>query len=282
MIATFHGDHSAWSIQRLCQVLAVPRSSYYYRSTRTDAADLALRDAIEAIALDFPRYGYRRMTVELGRRGSRTNHKRVLRVMRAAHLLVDVRTYCRTTFSNHPYGRYPNLVKGLAIVRPDQVWCADITYIRLRQMFVYLAVLLDIFTRSVRGWELGRHLTEALPLAALERALVTRRPELHHSDQGVQYAANGYVGTLERAGVTISMAAVGQPTQNAYAERFMRTLKEEEVYLHEYHDEAEARARIGRFLDDVYMTKRIHSALGYLTPMEFEAAYAADVVVART
>lgn len=262
-----------FDVNRLCHLLGVARSSFYYQPQTVD--DLELRGALESIALEYPRYGYRRMTVELGRRGWEVNHKRVLRLMREDNLLVEVKRYCRTTCSQHPYGRFPNLVKGLEIVRPDQVWCGDITYIRLRREFVYLAVLMDIFTRAIRGWELGRHLTEDLAQGALVRALTKRRPEVHHSDQGVQYAAHGYVGLLEAAGVHISMAAVGQPTQNAYAERLIRTLKEEEVYLHEYLDFGDAYQHIARFLDDVYMHKRVHSALGYVPPAEFEANWSA-------
>lgn len=275
MIAALRAEHPEWPVRLLGRVLGVPRSSYYYVSQADD--DLELRDAIEQIALEFPRYGYRRMTVELGRRGHLANHKRVLRIMREESLLVHVQRLCRTTDSNHGYGRYPNLVKDLLIDHLDQVWCADITYIRLRREFVYLAVILDIFSRSVRGWELGRNLTEELSRVALERALLTRRPEIHHSDQGVQYAATGYVERLEGLGIKVSMAARGQPTQNAFAERFMRTLKEEEVYLNEYATFEEARSRIGRFLDDVYMKKRVHSALGYKTPAEFEAEHGLTV-----
>jgi len=229
MIADLHAANSAWSVRFLCRTLAVARSSYAYQSRRDETDDLALRDAIEKVALEFPRYGYRRMTVELGRRGIVANHKRVLAVMRAANLLVHVQRYCRTTDSTHGFGRFPNRIRGLAIVRPDQVWCADITYIRLPREFVYLAVILDVFTRAIRGWELAADLGEALPLAALERALTQRHPEIHHSDQGVQYAAHGYVDRLLAASVQVSMSDVGKPTQNAFAERFMRTLKEEMV-----------------------------------------------------
>jgi len=274
MIDELRQDYPQYAVRRLCQLFAVAPSSYYYR--RSHAADQELRDLIEQIALAFPRYGYRRMAVELRRRGVRVNHKRVLRLMREDNLLVQVRRFCRTTNSAHNYGRFPNLLRGLTIERLNQVWCADSTYVRLRRDFVYLAVIMDIYPRAIRGWALSGNLTEALTAAALERALAQQVPEIHHSDQGVQYAATGYVDRLLRRGIKVSMAARGQPRENAFAERLMRTLKEEEVYLHEYADLAEARTRIGRFLDDVYMTKRVHSALGYQTPAEFEAAVVAS------
>jgi putative transposase len=258
----------------LCEVLDVAPSTYYYHSQAQQ--DLELREALEAVALAYPRYGSRRITAELGRSGWTVNRKRVQRIMREENLLVEVKRYCQTTNSQHPYGRYPNLVKHLEIVRPDQVWCADLTYIRLLWQFVYLAVILDVFTRSIRGWELAGHLMEDLPKAALQQALQSRRPEIHHSDQGVQYAATGYVTVLQEANVQISMAARGRPTENAYVERFMRTLKEEEVSLHEYADLADARAHIAHFLEQVYMYKRVHSALGYLPPAEFEAHWLAQ------
>ena len=176
----------------------------------------------------------------------------------------------RTTDSNHGFPRWPNLVEGLEVVRPDQVWVADITYIRLRRDFVYLAVIMDVFTRLIRGWHLGRGLDGGLTLQALERAQAQGRPEIHHSDQGVQYAAAAYVRRLTSRGVSISMAAVGKPEENGFAERLMRTIKEEEVDLSEYLDYADALRQLGRFLDAVYNHKRIHSALGYLTPAEFE------------
>ena len=269
MIDELHQDYPQYSVRRLCRLFAVAPSSSYYRRAHADDQDL--RDRIEQIAREFPRYGYRRMTVELRRRGARVNHKRVLRLMREDNLLVQVRRFCRTTNSAHPYGRLPNLIRGLTIERLNQVWCADLTCVRLRRDFVYLAVLMDSYPRASRGRALSGNLTEALTAAALERALAQQVPESHHSDQGVQYAATGYVDRLLRRGITVSMAARGQPRENAFAERLMRTLKEEEVYLHEYADLAEARTRIGRFLDDGYMTKRVHSASGDQTPAEFEA-----------
>lgn len=203
------------------------------------------------------------------------NHKRVLRLMREEDLLVQVRRYVRTTFSQHGLGWYPNLIKNLEPEGPNHIWCGDITYIRLRSEFLYLAVLMDIFTRAIRGWHLGRDLTEELARTALERALAVHpAPRIHHSDQGVQYVAHGYIALLETHGTQISMAAVGRPTENAYAERLIRTLKEEEVYLNDYEDYDDAYRRIGHFLDDVYTIKRVHSALGYLTPAEFEALHA--------
>jgi putative transposase len=178
-----------------------------------------------------------------------------------------------TTNSQHPFPRYPNLVQDLAVVRPDQVWVSDITYIRLLHDFVYLAVIMDVFTRCVRGWYLGRSLDHSLTLTALRRALAHHVPEIHHSDQGIQYAATAYTQMLLEAKVQVSMAEVGQAWQNGYAERLIRTIKEEEVDLSEYLDYNDAYRQLGRFLDDVYLHKRIHSSLGYLTPAEFEAQW---------
>jgi transposase InsO family protein len=194
--------------------------------------------------------------------------------MRQKDLLRPVkRKTCRTTDSQHPYPRYPNLVKEVEVVRPEQVWVCDITYVRLGNGFVYLAVIMDVFTRAIRGWSLSRDLDTHLTLAALQVALMLCIPEIHHSDQGVQYAAQEYVALLNQYHVQISMASQGKPEENGYAERLMRTIKEEEVDLSDYNDFADAYRQIGRFLEDVYMTKRIHSALGYLTPVEFEVAW---------
>ena len=259
---------SMYPTRMLCDMLDIGPSTYYYERQGRD--DLSLLALIEGVLLRFPTYGYRRVTEQLHREGCSANHKRVIRVMGANDLLAVVRHGIRTTQSKHRYGRYPNLVKGLAVVRPDEVWCADITYIRLQWQFVYLAIILDVFTRGLRGWHLGRTLSSDLALTALERALTQRKPGIHHSDQGVQYAALGYVERLQSVGAQVSMAAAGRPGENSYAERVIRTIKEEEVYLNEYENFADAYRRIGHFIEDVYQTKRIHSSLGYLTPAEFE------------
>ena len=256
----------------VCRLLGFPRCALYREPAPPDGDEAELRRELLRLAGEWPTYGYRRLAVMLKRECRLVvNTKRVRRLM--AQLGIQgappVRR-TRTTDSDHPFPRHPNLVEGLEVVRPDQVWVADITYIRLQRDFVYLAVLMDVFTRQVRGWHLGRSLEGELTLAALDRALGRGRPEVHHSDQGVQYAATDYVERLRAAGARVSMAAVGEPRENGYAERLMRTIKEEEVALTEYRDFADALGQLGRFLDDVYNRKRIHSALGYLTPAEFE------------
>jgi putative transposase len=253
----------------LCEVLGVPRSSAYYRARPGE--DRRVRDALVELAGEWPTYGYRRLAVMLKRKGHAVNTKRVRRLMHELGIAGEApRRVPRTTDSNHAYPRFANLVEGLEVERPDQVWVADITYVRLKEEFIYLAVIMDVFTRTIRGWHLGRSLEQELTLTALRQALEHGRPEVHHSDQGVQYAANAYVEMLRAADAAISMASVGVPEENGYAERLMRTIKEEEVALTEYQDLADAWRQLGRFLDDVYNTKRIHSSLGYLTPAEFE------------
>jgi transposase InsO family protein len=256
----------------VCKVLGVARSSHYYEPVVTDESGLSA--AISEVCERFPRYGYRRVTAELWRRGWLVNRKRVARLMKSMGLQAKkVVRKRRTTNSSHSFPRYPNLVEYLVVQRPDQVWVADITYIRLKNEFVYLAVLMDVFTRAIRGWHLGRFLDQSLTIEALCKALETHRPEIHHSDQGVQYAATEYTTILHNCGVRISMAEVGEPTQNGYAERLMRTIKEEEVDLSDYEDYHHAYLQIGQFLEDVYMRKRVHSSLNYLTPAEFESQW---------
>jgi len=263
-----------YPVRLLCRVLGLSASSYYYEPTGSD--DLSVLVEIEAILAEFPFYGYRRVAVELHRRGYAVNRKRVLRLLRENDLLRPLRRRECTTHSERGLGRYPNLLKGLTVVRPDQVWCADITYIQLRRQVAYLAVIIDVFTRSIRGWHLGASLSTELVLNALRGALAKRRPEIHHSDQGVQYAAVGYTELLRAADVRISMAGRGRPMENPYAERVIRTIKEEEVVLNEYDTVADARRDIGHFIEVVYQTKRVHSSLGYLTPAEFEAQWALE------
>jgi transposase InsO family protein len=268
---------TTYPIRLVCRLLGVPRSSVYYATHAVPDEEAMLKSALVDLAGEWPTYGYRRLTAMMRRLGWSVNSKRVRRWMEELniHGAPPTRTK-RTTNSNHAYPRYPNLVQDLDITRPDQVWVADITYIRLRREFVYLAILMDVFTRNIRGWHLGRDLDQGLTLAALERALVVATPQVHHSDQGVQYAATAYVNRLTNLNVNLSMAAVGEPRENGYAERLMRTIKEEEVDLSEYRDFADAHQQITRFLDDVYNIKRIHSALGYLTPREFEEQWRSE------
>jgi putative transposase len=265
-----------YPVRWLCRPLDCPRAGLY--RTSTVAVDEAkLRKAIERVAGAWPTYGYRRVTAMLRRDEWSVNAKRVRRVMRELGLAAQPQPRrVRTTDSDHPFPRYPNLVAGLSVTRPDQVWVADITYVRVRAEFVYLAVLMDVFTRVIRGWELSRSLDQGLTLVALGRAVRRGRPGIHHSDQGVQYAATAYVEQLTAVGAAISMATVGVPEENGFAERLMRTIKEEEVALTEYRDYPDARRQLGRFLDAVYNRKRIHSALGYLTPVEYEQQWRAD------
>ncbi len=278
MIAATVVEQQELSISALCELLGVSRSWYYEKPTAEEIAqrDVELRDAIERITLEFAGYGYRRVTKQLGRQGLVVNHKRVLRVMREESLLCQLqRRFVATTDSKHSHQTYPNLLSGLVLDGLDEAWVADITYIRLPTSFVYLAAILDAYSRRCIGWALSRFINAKLTLSALEMALEQRRPPrgfIHHSDRGVQYACGDYVARLENVGTRISMSAVGNPYDNAKAESFFKTLKAEEVYLKEYWSLEEAEQNIGYFIADVYNAKRLHSSLGYLPPAEFEAA----------
>ncbi|HBB90116.1 MAG TPA: IS3 family transposase [Blastocatellia bacterium] len=273
-------SHGARAIKVLSAAVGVSRASFYRHRHRVapgcgpNQAEPELRRTIEGIALEMPNYGYRSITAELQRRGLLVNRKHVLRLMRQDNLLCRrKRSFVVTTDSNHSLKVFPNLARNLKVTAVDQLWVADITYIRLPREFVYLAVVLDAFSRRVIGWSLDRHLTTALTLKALQQPLATRTITaglVHHSDRGVQYAAADYVSLLIKHQIRISMSRPGNPYDNAKAERFMRTIKYDEVHLSDYQTLIEARASIRRFIEDVYNRKRLHSALGYRPPVEFE------------
>ncbi len=267
-------------IERMCRLAGVSRAGYYrhWQASKPRQEETALRDEVQRLALANRHYGYRRITVLLQRSGWPVNHKRVLRIAREDNLLCVPRQSFRpaTTDSKHRWPVYPNLARRLVPLAVNQLWVSDITYIRLSEAFIYLAVILDAFSRRVVGWAVASHLRASLALEALEMALASRQvgPDglIHHSDRGVQYACGDYIARLERAGIQPSMSRAGCPWDNAMAESFMCTLKREEVDGRAYRDEDEVRALIGPFIEEVYNRQRLHSALAYMTPEAYEAA----------
>jgi len=269
-------------IQDAAQILNVSRSGYYRWKSREPnqiliSIDNSVIDEIKAIVKEYDAYGYRRVTHELRRRGYLVNHKKVLKLMQNEQLICKRKRYKPlTTDSNHEHDIYPNMILNLTITGPNQVWASDITYIRLGNgTFVYLAVIIDIYTRRCIGWDLGRSLETQLTLNALYIAIETRSGVklngiIHHSDQGVQYASNEYVECLKNHGIQISMSRRANPYDNAFAESFIKTLKVEEVYMNEYETYQDARENIRRFIDELYNKKRLHSAIGYKSPIEYE------------
>jgi putative transposase len=264
-------------VERMCQLARVSRAGYYRHlaEKEPEKEDMEVRDAIQKVALEHRRrYGYRRISVELRRRDFSVNHKRVLRLMREDNLLaIRTRKFVITTDSRHELMVYVNLAKRMKLTAINQLWVADITYIRLGIEFVYLAVVLDRFSRRVVGWALERSLAARLAVTALEQAIAARQPKpglVHHSDRGFQYASHDYVEVLTAHQITPSMSRPANPYDNAACESFMKTLKQEEIYCNQYRDAEDLRAHIEEFIDNYYNRLRLHSALGYQTPVELE------------
>ena len=265
-------------------MLNLSRSSYYYQGTedlQKQKEEADLRDKIEEIVVEHPRYGYRRVTAQLKREGIIVNHKRILRIMQEESLICKLKKkWITTTDSKHKYPVYPNLLKDAKVTGVNQAWVSDITYVRILTAFVYLAVILDAFSRKVIGWAISLRIDTELTRAALRMAIETRRsPEgcIHHSDRGVQYAAQEYVDDLKAVGLRISMSRKGNPYDNAQVESFIKTLKSEEVYLWEYKTFEDVKKRIPYFIEEVYNEKRLHSALGYCPPNEYEEWVARNI-----
>ncbi len=271
------------SIERMCYLAQVSRASFYrsLAGQMPQEEEMELQAAIHEIALEHRRrYGYRRITAELRRRGMRVNHKRVLRFMREDNLLaVQPRAFVHTTDSEHEWEVYLNLASRMKLTGVDQLWIADITYIRLKAEFVYLAVILDVFSRKVVGWALERTLAARLPIAALEQAIGERQPPpglVHHSDRGVQYACAEYAEILGEHQMIPSMSRPANPYDNASCESFIKTLKREEIYANDYRDLEHLRRNVGKFIEQYYNRCRLHSALGYRSPEEFEQRIASS------
>jgi transposase InsO family protein len=263
---------SDYPIKLLCELLELPRSSYYYQPQATED-DPALITAVEQLLASKPFLGYRMVLAYLKRDGWQVGERPIRRILRA---LKGTRSAGRliTTDSSHAHPRFPNLIRGMAATHPNHIWVADITYLRYGRQYLYLAVVLDLYSRAVRGWQLEEFLTsQALSLPALHMALEKGTPDYFHSDQGRQYAARAHVELLKGQSVTISMSDAGQPTQNAVVERFIKTLKYEHVFYTEYESLSDMRSQLKHFLEIEYNRERPHSALGYLTPLEFEREY---------
>lgn len=273
------GSARGRTVERMCELAQVSRAAFYRRwgESQPRREETALRDVVQRLALANRHYGYRRLGVLLRREGWCVNHKRLVRIMREDNLLCLKKPLFKppTTDSRHSWVVWPNLARHLAPMAVNQLWVADITYVRLAEAFVYLAVILDAFSRKVVGWALADHLQASLALEALEMAIDGREVIpgglVHHSDRGIQYACGDYIRRLQAAGIQPSMSRAGCPYDNAMAESFMKTLKQEELDASDYQDIAHARSAIGEFIEGVYNRQRLHSALAYLSPMEFEA-----------
>jgi transposase InsO family protein len=273
-------EQSKLHISHLCNNLGLNKSTYYNWKNNKEVtnSDNHLRELIKKIALEFPFYGYRRITKELQIRGFNVNHKRVIKIMREEKIICRRKKRFRpvTTQSNHSYEVYPNLAKDLIVTGLNQLWIADITYVHLPYDFVYLAIINDVFSRKCIGWNLSRDIDTLLTLGALNRAVASRKHMnlsklIHHSDQGVQYAADDYVQRLNEFGIKISMSRKGNVYDNAFAESFVKTIKVEEVYINDYETFEDALKNIRHFIEKVYNAKRLHSGIGYKSPNKFES-----------